>query len=100
MPVERRLSVCWNPTLQGTPLRYSVQLRIEVLDRVGVLKDILTRMSDHRINVRDVRVRTNPGKPALIDLRLVLLDVNQLVNAMNQIRSLDSVLDVRRRGIE
>ena len=44
-------------------------VRIEVLDRVGVLKDILTRLSDHRINVSDARVRTNPGKPARIDLK-------------------------------
>jgi RelA/SpoT family (p)ppGpp synthetase len=99
MPVERRLPVRWNPTPQGTPRRYPVQLRIEVLDRVGVLKDILTRLSDHRINVSDARVRTNPGKPARIDLRVELLGANQLATTMDQIRSMADVLDICRTGI-
>jgi RelA/SpoT family (p)ppGpp synthetase len=99
MPVERRLPVRWNPNPQGTPRRYPVQLRIEVLDRVGVLKDILTRLSDHRINVSDARVRTNPGKPARIDLRVELLCADQLVTTMDQIRSMADVLDICRTGI-
>ncbi|MEB3265675.1 MAG: bifunctional (p)ppGpp synthetase/guanosine-3',5'-bis(diphosphate) 3'-pyrophosphohydrolase, partial [Cyanobacteriota bacterium] len=65
VPAQRRLPVRWNAAI-AQPRRYPVQLRIEVLDRVGVLKDILTRLSDHRINVSDARVRTNPGRPARI----------------------------------
>ena len=97
-PVERRLPVRWNP--EGARLRrYPVQLRIEVLDRVGVLKDILTRLSDHRINVSDARVRTNPGKPARIDLRVELESAHQLIGTINQIRSMADVLDIARSGI-
>ncbi len=98
MPVERRLPVRWNPAAI-TLRRYPVQLRIEVLDRVGVLKDILTRLSDHRINVSDARVRTNPGKPARIDLRVELESASQLAGTLNQIRSMADVLDIARTGI-
>ncbi|MFM7240155.1 MAG: ACT domain-containing protein, partial [Cyanobium sp.] len=98
MPVERRLPVRWNPEAISLR-RYPVQLRIEVLDRVGVLKDILTRLSDHRINVSDARVRTNPGKPARIDLRVELESANQLAATLNQIRSMADVLDIARTGI-
>lgn len=98
VPPERRLPVRWNPA--ATPVRrYPVQLRIEVLDRVGVLKDILTRLSDHRINVSDARVRTNPGRPARIDLRVELEGANQLIGTINQIRSMADVLDIARTGI-
>lgn len=76
-----------------------MQLRIEVLDRVGVLKDILTRLSDSRINVSDARVRTNPGKPARIDLRVELATAAQLGTTMDQIRSMADVLDLCRTGI-
>ena len=76
-----------------------MQLRIEVMDRVGVLKDILTRLSDHRINVSDARVRTNPGRPARIDLRVELESASQLVATVNQIRSMADVLDLCRTGI-
>jgi RelA/SpoT family (p)ppGpp synthetase len=98
MPVERRLPVRWNPAAISLR-RYPVQLRIEVLDRVGVLKDILTRLSDHRINVSDARVRTNPGKPARIDLRVELESSSQLTGTLNQIRSMADVLDIARTGI-
>ncbi len=98
VPAERRLPVRWNPAAAPSR-RYPVQLRIEVLDRVGVLKDILTRLSDHRINVSDARVRTNPGKPARIDLRVELESAHQLIGTINQIRSMADVLDIARTGI-
>jgi GTP diphosphokinase / guanosine-3',5'-bis(diphosphate) 3'-diphosphatase len=100
VPPQRRLPVHWNPLLADEQRRrYPVQLRIEVLDRVGVLKDILTRLSDHRINVSDARVRTNPGKPARIDLRVELVSAAQLRSTMDQIRSMADVLDLARTGI-
>ncbi len=99
VPVERRLPVRWNPLADELRRRYPVQLRIEVLDRVGVLKDILTRLSDHRINVSDARVRTNPGKPARIDLRVELLSAAQLRDTLDQIRAMADVLDIARTGI-
>ena len=98
VPAERRLPVQWNPAA-SVQRRYPVQLRIEVLDRVGVLKDILMRLSDHRINVSDARVRTNPGKPARIDLRVELESAAQLASTLNQIGSMADVLDIARTGI-
>jgi RelA/SpoT family (p)ppGpp synthetase len=99
VPVERRLPVRWNPAGEGQLRRYPVRLRIEVLDRVGVLKDILTRLSDHRINVSDARVRTSAGRPARIDLRVELISATQLRTTMDQIRSMADVLDIARTGI-
>jgi (p)ppGpp synthase/HD superfamily hydrolase len=99
VPAERRLPVRWNPAMRDDQRRrYPVQLRIEVLDRVGVLKDILTRLSDHRINVSDARVRTTAGKPARIDLRVELSDNGQLQDTVDQIRSMADVLDIARTG--
>ncbi|MEB3263761.1 MAG: RelA/SpoT family protein, partial [Synechococcus sp.] len=99
VPLERRLPVRWNPAADQEKRRYPVQLRIEVLDRVGVLKDILTRLSDHRINVSDARVRTAHGKPARIDLRVELQSASQLRTTMDQIRSMADVLDICRTGV-
>jgi RelA/SpoT family (p)ppGpp synthetase len=99
MPVERRLPVRWNPVADPARRRYPVQIRIEVLDRVGVLKDILTRLSDSRINVSDARVRTAYGKPACIDLKVELINSAQLRTTMDQIRSMADVLNLCRTGI-
>jgi len=99
IPAPRRLPVRWNPASEAQQRRYPVQLRIEVLDRVGVLKDILMRLSDHRINVSDARVRTSPGRPARIDLRVELQSATQLMGTLNQIRAMADVLDIARTGI-
>ena len=98
VPVERRLPVRWNPQSLTESRRYPVLLRIDVLDRVGVLKDILMRLSDHRINVSDARVCTSAGKPARIDLKVELLSATQLRNTIDQIRSMADVLEICRMG--
>ena len=97
-PVERRLPVRWNPVVGEHRRRYQVQLRIEVLDRVGILKDVLTRLSDSSINVSDARVKTAFGKPARIDLKIELSSASQLQATMDQIRSMADVLDLARTG--
>ena len=98
-PAERRLPVRWNPNSSEHRRTYPTQLRIEVLDRVGILKDILTQLSDSRINVSDARVRTAFGKPARIDLRIELSSCSQLQTTIGQIRSMADVLDIARTGI-
>ena len=75
-----------------------MQLRIEVIDRVGILKDILMRLSDGSINVSDARVKTTYGKPARIDLRVELAGADLLQRTMDQIRSMADVLDIARTG--
>ena len=79
--------------------RFPVQLRIEVIDRVGMLKDILMRLSDSGINVSDARVKTAFGKPACIDLRVELKNATQLEKTINQIKSMADVLDIARTGL-
>jgi hypothetical protein len=49
--------------------------------------------------VSDARVRTTPGKPARIDLRVELESVLQLSATLNQIRSMADVLDIARTGM-
>ena len=96
IPSERRLPVRWNPDVASQGQRFPAQLRIEVIDRVGILKDILMRLSDGRINVSDARVKTSHGRPARIDLRLELASADQLQRTMHQIRSMADVIDIAR----
>ena len=57
------LPVRWNPVVSEHRRRYPVLLRIEVLDRVGILKDILTRLSDSSINVLSLIHISEPTRP-------------------------------------
>ena len=98
MPSERRLPVRWNPAASREGQRFPVHLRIEVIDRVGILKDILMRLSDGSINVSDARVKTAYGKPARIELQVELGSAELLQRTLNQIRSMADVLDIARTG--
>ncbi len=98
IPIERRLPVGWNKENNTNDNKFPIQLRIEVIDRVGVLKDILMRLSDKGINVSDANVKTAEGKPAIIKLCVGLESYNQLHKTMDQIKSMADVLDIARVG--
>ena len=96
IPVERRLPVGWNDNNKIKNNKFPIQLRIEVIDRVGVLKDILMRLSDKGINVSDASVKTSFGKPAIINLCVELESSNQLNKTIDQIKSMADVIDIAR----
>jgi GTP pyrophosphokinase len=98
IPGDRLVPVSWNPAEQdtGRPKTYPVDIQIEVIDRVGVLKDILSRLTDNTINVRNAQVKTFPDQTALIDLGIDIRDHDQLERTFSQIRKLSDVINLRR----
>jgi GTP pyrophosphokinase len=96
---DRRMPVSWNPLDEsGRPQTYPINLQIEVIDRVGVFNDILSRLSDDKINVRGAGVKTAPGRPATIDLCIDIRDRDQLERCFTQIKKMSDVLNLRRIG--
>ena len=95
---DRLIPVSWNPadTDSLRPQTYPVNLQIEVLDRVGVLKDILSRLTDNFINVRSAQVKTFDNRPALINLGIDIRDYDQLERIFTQIKKMSDVLNIRR----
>ncbi|NJO11616.1 MAG: bifunctional (p)ppGpp synthetase/guanosine-3',5'-bis(diphosphate) 3'-pyrophosphohydrolase, partial [Leptolyngbyaceae cyanobacterium SL_1_1] len=98
IPGDRLIPVGWNlqDSNSGRPLTYPVQLKIEVIDRVGVMKDILSHLSDLKINVHSAQVKTYPGQIAEIDLGLDVRDHAQLEQTLHQLRKMTDVLKLRR----
>jgi GTP diphosphokinase / guanosine-3',5'-bis(diphosphate) 3'-diphosphatase len=95
---ERIVPVSWNipDKKDGRPQTYPICIQIEVLDRVGVLNDILGHLKDHNVNVRSANVKTFPGEPALIDLCIEVKDKEQLEKTFVQIKKMADVLNLRR----
>ncbi len=97
MDGNRLLPVSWNTQVtKEKPRTYPVSVQVEVLDRVGVLKDVLFRLSDNRINVRSANVITHYAKPAIIDLSIEVSDKQQLERCFSQIKQMTDVLNIRR----
>jgi GTP pyrophosphokinase len=95
---ERLVPVRWNSVTesQNRPYTYPVNMQIEALDRVGVLKDVLSRLSDQGINVRHAQVKTSLGEPALIDLGIDVRDCSQLERLFVQLRKMSDIINIRR----
>lgn len=98
IPGDRLIPVSWNP-VDGSCSRtqtYPIHIQMEVIDRVGVLKDVLSRLSDYNINVRSAQVKTFPGQTAVIDLVIDITDAEQMERIFTQIRKMSDVLNLRR----
>lgn len=100
MDGNRLLPVSWNAqanlAANGKPRNYTVSVQLEVLDRVGIFKDVLSRLSDNKINVRSANVITHYAKPAIIDLSIEVSHKTQLERCFSQIKQMSDVLNIRR----
>jgi GTP diphosphokinase / guanosine-3',5'-bis(diphosphate) 3'-diphosphatase len=98
IPGDRLIPVSWNPSLEhpGRRPTYPVTIQLEVIDRVGVLRDILMRLTDSKVNVFNAQVKTFPGRPALIELGLDIEHAAQLEQISAQIRKMGDIISLRR----
>jgi len=90
---ERILDVEWEPTSDGT---YHVAIEVEATDRVGLLKDILTAIAEHKTNVVSINSRVRKDKVALTGIVMDIRNVSQLTAVMQRIGQVKEVLSVER----
>ncbi|MEM8603611.1 MAG: bifunctional (p)ppGpp synthetase/guanosine-3',5'-bis(diphosphate) 3'-pyrophosphohydrolase [Cyanobacteria bacterium P01_H01_bin.121] len=96
---DRLIPVRWNTIPESNcQLTYPIKLQLEVIDRVGVLRDILNRLTDQHINARSVQVKTTPNQPAIIDLCVDIGSHDQLEQLTTKLRKMSDVLNLRRLG--
>lgn len=98
IPGDRLVPVSWNPTPQegGRPQTYPVKIQIDVINRIGILKDILMRLTDNTINVHNVQIDNHKNQTSTIHLVIDIRDHDQLEKTFTQINNLSDVLHMRR----
>lgn len=90
---ERLLHMDWNAPRGET---YSADIAVHVLDRVGVLNDITAVLSESKINIAAVRMKTAPDKTARIDMTVEVPDAAALSGILARVGQLADVLSVER----
>jgi len=75
---------------------YPVELEIYTIDRRGLLKDIVARLSDSKINILAANIATHNDKTATLDLVVEVSDIDQLRRIIQKIRQMSDVLNVSR----
>lgn len=75
---------------------YPVELEIYTIDRRGLLKDIVARLSDNKINILAANIETHHDKTATLELVVEVTNIEQLRSIMQKIRQMSDVLNVNR----
>lgn len=91
---ERLVRVGWGG-IKGQ--RYLAGVRIQALDRVGLLRDVTIVVADEKVNMTDVQSAANKGGGTQhILANLEVTGVDQLLRIINRLESIRGVYEVRR----
>jgi len=89
---ERLVPVEWGSAEQ----LYPVALRIVAVDRVGLLRDITTLISDEKVNVSGVRTQERGDRETCVYLTVETTGIAQLTRLLHKIEGVRGVLSVTR----
>jgi RelA/SpoT family (p)ppGpp synthetase len=95
---ERLLEITWNPAVvQDTKKTYISALRIDVDDKIGMLKEILMKIDECDTNINYANVKSNTNKKlGIIELGLEVSSIEKLNYVINVLNAMDSVQSVKR----
>jgi GTP diphosphokinase / guanosine-3',5'-bis(diphosphate) 3'-diphosphatase len=90
---DRFVEVEW---AQTTGRLFTVELLVEALDRMGLLKDVTSTISDAGVNILSARVDTIEDRTALSRFAFKAASLPHVEEVIHKIRSIPDVYDVRR----
>jgi len=91
---ERMMDIHWADNISKSI--YTAHLRIECLDRAGMLRDILMKIGDLGINIVYSNTYLKGRKFGIIDLGIELDSIDTLKKVIQSIQSLNDVYSIRR----
>jgi len=89
---ERIVPVQWGRSEQ----KYPVAVQILALDRVGLLRDITTLISDENVNMNGVRTQSTGSHETSVYLTVETTGIEQLTRLLNKLEGIRGVLSVGR----
>jgi len=78
-----------------------IKLRVEFIDRVGLLQDISKKIASLQINIISLNANVEKSKASeniIDDMELEIKDIQQLKNLIEKINTIDGVIQVTRQG--
>ena len=93
---ERLVEVEWGQSL----VLYPVRVTILAWDRVGLLRDVTTRVSEERVNIASVVTKENAGGTATLSLTLYTTGIAQLSRLFSKLEGVRGMIRVTRSTSE
>lgn len=96
VPEERLMKISWRNT-ENPNKTYVTSIRINCVDKMGMLKDILIKAADTGTNITYANVKTNYAKKiGIIELGVEVNGIEKLNSVINAFQSLPDVHSVKR----
>jgi guanosine-3',5'-bis(diphosphate) 3'-pyrophosphohydrolase len=91
--IERLIEVDWEVAGQQT---YPITIRVDALDRPGLLNEITNVVAEQKINIVAASVVTNPDGSAAITATLKVTSLQQLAKVVSRIERIRDITSVQR----
>jgi guanosine-3',5'-bis(diphosphate) 3'-pyrophosphohydrolase len=93
--IERLIDVDWESVDQQT---YPITVRIEALDRAGLLNEITNVVAEAKVNIVAASIGTHPDATATISATLKVTSLEQLSRVLTRIERIRDVTSVSREA--
>src|SRR5918999_1387074 len=93
--IERLIDVEWETASQQT---YPITVRIDALDRPGLLNEITNVVAEHKVNIVAASIGTQPDGTATISATLKVTSLQQLSRVLTRIERIRDITSVTREA--
>ena len=95
IPEERYMDIKWADTnLNKT---YVASIRIDVQDKLGILKDVMIQLADCNTNIAYANIKSNTVKKiGIIEMGIEVDNINRLRDVITKLQSIPEVISVKR----
>ena len=95
VPDERLMNIKWaDENLNRT---YIASIKIDVADKVGMLKEIITELADNNTNITYANIKSHPTKQSgTIEMGVEIDNIDTLRRVINNLQALPDVYSVKR----
>jgi len=95
VPEERMIDIKWAD--KGLNKTYIASIRIDVQDKLGILKDIMIELSECNTNIAYANIKSNSTKKiGIIELGIEVDNINRLKSVIVKLQSIQEVISVKR----
>ena len=93
---NRLIDVYWN---DNTTENYAVEIEVLAVNTSDILKNIIQVIEKSKSSLLGVEANVNKSKLAVIKVKIVVKDHEELNKIMNSLKSVENVLEIsRKRG--
>lgn len=95
VPEERLIDVKWAD--KGLNKTYIACIRIDVQDKMGILKDIMIELTECNTNIAYANIKSNPAKGiGILEIGIEVDNINRLRGVITKLQNIPEVISVKR----